>query len=145
MVDGTNYLPRWHIDEMESDNLSPSHVLPIAIRQMTREEDLTARIVASLLLGINVLKLHQHRIIVFETILLHIERYENAINVEHQVLGIHSVEDIISNGKGNLSLHTMRLAQLTYFIYVVTSYHNSSLFILHFLSPPHELSWLPSH
>ena len=145
MVDGTDRLSCWHIDEMESDDFRPSHVLPIAIRQMTREEDLTARIVASLLLGVDVLKLHQHRVIVLESVFLHIEWYKNAINVENQVLGIHSVEDIIGNGKGNLSLHTMRLAQLTYFIYVVTSYHNSSLFILHFLSPPHELSWLPSH
>ena len=127
MVDGTDRLSCWHIDKMESDDFRPSHVLPIAVREMAGEEDLASRIVASLLLGVDVLKLHQHRIIVFETILLHIERYENAINVEHQVLGIHSVEDIISNGKGNLSLHTMRLAQLTYFIYVVTSYHNQLL------------------
>ncbi len=84
---------------------------------------LAAGIVASLLLRIDILKLHQYVLIVLKTVLLYIERHEDAVDVEHQILGIHTVENIICNGEGYLALHAMRLSQLTYLIYVVTSYH----------------------
>ena len=90
---------------------------------MTREKDLATRIVACLLLSVDVLKLHEHILIVLEAILLQIERHEDAIDVEHQILSIHSVENIIGDGESYLALHTMRFAQLTYLIYFVSSYH----------------------
>ena len=122
-VECSNQLSTYGIHQVETDDFCPSHVLSVAIRKMTREKDLATRIVACLLLGVDVLKLHEHILIVLEAILLQIERYEDAIDVEHQILSIHSVENIIGDGESNLALHTMRFAQLTYLIYFVSSYH----------------------
>ena len=92
---------------------------------MAREKDLTSGIVARLLLRINILELHEHILIVLEAILLQIERHQDAIDVENEIFGIHTIKDIIGDGKGYLALHSMRLAQLTYLIYFVTSNHST--------------------
>ena len=123
MIDGAHHLAGRNIHQLETDDFSPAHVLTIAIGKMAREINLAARIVASLFLRINILKLHQYVFIILKAVFLHIERNEDAVDVEHEILRIHTVENIICDGEGDFSLHAVRLSELTYLIYVVTSYH----------------------
>ena len=125
MVDDTHCLSSGAVHEREADNLRPRHVLPVTVGKMAGEIHLAACIVARLLLGVDVLKLHQHVLVVFESVLFHVERNEDAVDVEHQVVGVHTVEHVVGDGEGNLSLYPVRLAEFTYFIYFVASYHST--------------------
>ena len=70
MFYGTYHLAAYGIYQVETDNFCPAHVLFITVREMTWEENLATGIVACLLLGIDILKLHEHILIVLKTIFL---------------------------------------------------------------------------
>jgi hypothetical protein len=90
---------------------------------MTGKEHLAARIGTHLFLRIDVLELHQHILVVLKPVFLYIERHQDAVDVENEIIGIHTVEHIVGNGKGDFSLHAVGLSQLAYLINVVSSYH----------------------
>ena len=70
MINGSYHLAAYGIYQMETDDFCPAHVLFITVREMTWEENLATGIVACLLLGIDILKLHEHILIVLKTIFL---------------------------------------------------------------------------
>ena len=63
------------------------------------------------LLGIDVAELNEADGIVAETVFLHEKRYEDAIDVEHEIVGIDAVEDVIVELERHLAFDSVGLAQ----------------------------------
>ena len=68
MINGSYHLAAYSIYQVKTDDFCPAHVLFITVREMTWEENLATGIVACLLLCIDILKLHEHILIVLKTI-----------------------------------------------------------------------------
>ena len=98
------------------------------VGKTTREEDSATCDVASLLLSVDTFKLHESCLVATKTIYLEEERYEDAIYVKKQIVGIHTGEDVVVEISRHLAFHTMRLTYGTYFIYVVSLNHRFLIF-----------------
>ena len=62
------------------------------------------------LLCVDVAELDQADTVVAEAVLFQEEWYQNAINVENQIVGIYAVEDVVSKLERHLAFDTVRLA-----------------------------------
>ena len=58
-----------------------------------------------------------------ESPLLHIEGHEDAVDKEHEIVGVDTVEHVVVEEERQLSLHSVRLANLANLIYLFLSYH----------------------
>ena len=74
------------------------------------EVDITACQLGCLLLGVYIAELHQTDAVVAEPVFFHEKRYKNAINVQHQIVCVCLVEDVIVKLERHFPLDTMRLA-----------------------------------
>ena len=61
-------------------------------------------------MGINVFELDDGIGVAFETVFLDKERYEDAIDLKDQIVGIDAIEHVVVEEKADLSPHTVRLA-----------------------------------
>ena len=64
---------------------------------------------ARFLLGGDILESHQRHLVRTEAIALHKERDEDALHVNHQVVGLNTVEDIVGEEKLHLALQSVGL------------------------------------
>ena len=62
-LQSTYQLSAYGIYQLKTDDFCPGHVLTIAIRKVAWKKDLATGIVASLLLGIDILKFHEYILI----------------------------------------------------------------------------------
>ena len=63
------------------------------------------------LLSVDVAELNEANGVVAETIFLHEKRYEDAVDVEHEIVGIDAVEDVVVELERHLAFDSVGLAQ----------------------------------
>ena len=102
---------------------------PIAGSEVAGEIDITACQFAGTFLSVDTLELHQGCRVTAETVFLDKKRYEDAIDVEDEVVGINTVEDIIVEEERDLSPDTVTLTEPTDFIDFLLLNHLSLLVI----------------
>ena len=92
---------------------------------LAREIDIATNVFASLLHRVDVAELYQYESVGTETIFLHEEGYEDAINVEDEIIGINTVKHIVIDLHRQLALHSVGLAHTSYLIYLLATYHTA--------------------
>ena len=71
-----------------------------------------------MLKGVDTLKLHQRHDIGTETVFLEEKRHQQSVNHDEHEIGLLAVEHVVVEREGYLPLHSMRLAEAAYAIYV---------------------------
>ena len=94
----------------------PARGLIVLVGQRTGEVDVAARQLGGPLLGVDVLELHQGHTIAAEAVLLNEEGHEDAVDLEHQVVGIDAVEHVVVEEERHFALHAVGLAQPAYLV-----------------------------
>ena len=112
------------IDKTKAYQHGEDRSLVFIHRQVAREIDVTTRQFAGTLLGIDIAELDESQIAVAKTVVVHKERHEDAIDLEHQILRLHTVEDVVVEMERHLSLYAMSLTQAAYLKNVFSLYHD---------------------
>ena len=63
------------------------------------------------LLGVDVAEFNETDCVVAETVFLHEEGYEDAVDVEHEIVGINAVEDVVVKLERHLAFDSVGFAQ----------------------------------
>ena len=75
-----------------------------------QEEDGAAGELARLLLGGDVAEAHECRLVAAEPVFLHEERHEDTIDLENEIVGLSTVENIVGEMEQHLAFHAVWLA-----------------------------------
>ena len=127
VVDGgyAAYMPAaCGIDQVEPSEVGPCVAVAfVAVGLAAKEVDVTIGKLACPLHGVDVLKLDEGGGIGAEAVFLHIKRYEDAVDHQDEVFSIDTVEDVVVDLHGYLSMHAVGLAQPSNLVYFVLSDH----------------------
>jgi hypothetical protein len=92
------------------------------------EIDVAVGQLSGTLLCINAFELHKHDGIAAETIFLHEEGNENAVNIEHKVFSFNTVEHVVIAHERYFAMHAVGLAQAANLIDFLSFYHPLLIF-----------------
>ena len=89
------------------------------------EIDLSSCELTCLILRGDVAELDESRLVVLESVFVHEERHEYAVNVKDEIFGVCTVEDVVIKVERHLAVHTVRLADASDAIDCFFTYHQS--------------------
>ena len=95
----------------------------IAVGLAAKKVDVAVGKLARPLHGVDVLELDEGGGVGAEAVFLHVERYEDAVDHQDEVFSIDTVEDVVVDLHGYLSMHAVGLAQPSNLVYFVLSDH----------------------
>ena len=97
-------------DQIEAYEEGPGEVFVVVVGQPPQEEDVAVGELACLLHGVHVLELDEGGGVGAEAILLHVEGHEDAVDAQHQELGVDAVEHVVVDLHGDFAFHAVGLA-----------------------------------
>ena len=143
--DGSDRLLRRSIDKGIADECGVTEFrILVLLGKSAWEEHVATGEFAGTLLRIDVAELNQHDLIALESVLFHEERHEDSVNGQHEILGIHAVEDIVIDLHRELALYAMGLPYPTNLIYFLFFYHSYNITLSLILNPHAKAIYLSS-
>ena len=115
------------VHQLKPDDGSPCGLV-VFIGHVAWEEHVAAGEASGLLHIVDVAEFHQGRGVGAKPVFFKKEGYENAVDAQYHIVGIHTVEHIIVHQHGHLALHAMGLADTSYLINVVVANHDGLIF-----------------
>ena len=106
------------INDAEAHQHGENRHFVLSSGEVAGEIDVASRQLAGSLLSVHITELDKGQVAVAKAVFLHKERYQDAVDLQYQILALHAVENVVVEMEGHLALHAVRLAQTPYLKYL---------------------------